>query len=318
MSKLKNGQKGVLQNVHAGSGVTWINVHEPTKASLAELKKLYPFFLDLDLDDCLPPYERPKLLQRDQYLFMVLLFPVLDAKTHTIIPYEVDFFVGGDFLVTSHRGTHPTLVSLLDACSEGSDTCVVRTDDNPLRLTLDIIHGLIAAGFPMVTELSNELIEAERRLFDSTANGGITKLLLRLRTNVLAFRKTIQGSDNVLRKLLERGGTLFPVEAFHAQVEDIIGHSRDIREFLENDKDSVGALYDAHLALVSYRTNQATKTLTALALVIFPANLVAAIFSMRAAHMPLLGRPGDFWMMLATIFATMAAIVWFLKRKKWL
>lgn len=318
MAKRKNGGKDGLQEIHAGSAVTWINVHEPTAASLAALRRRYPFFLEDDLRDCLPPYERPKLLMREQYLFIVLIFPVLDRKSGTIVPYEVDMFVGHDFLVTSHRGTHPTLATLVEACGDGSDKCTLRQNDSPLRLALDIVHGLTTACYPMVTQLSNELIATERRLFDERSDGETTRAMLRLRTNVIGFRKAMQGSDNVLRKLIERAGTRFPVAEFRQQVEDINGHSREIREFLESDKDSVGALYDAHLSLVSYRTNQATKTLTALALIIFPMNLVAAIFSMRAEHMPLLGRPGDFWMMLAAIFATMLSIVWLMKKKEWL
>lgn len=296
--------------------MTWINVHAPSKASLKELKGLYPFFLDDDLRDCLPPFQRPKLLQRDEYLFMVLIFPVYEEKTEVILPYEVDFFVGRDFLVTSHRGTHPTMTSLSQACGEGSDACVIRPNDNPLRLTLDIIHGLTVACFPMVTELSNDLIGTERALFDESSNGETTRRVLRQRTNVVAFRKAMQGSDNVLRKLLDRGSRMLSVEEYRTQVDDINGHSREIREFLDNDRETVDALYDAHLSLVSYRTNQATQALTALALIIFPMNLVAAVFSMRAEHMPFLGHPADFWIMLGAVFATMIVVVAFLRKKR--
>src|SRR5690349_20966530 len=107
MPKRKTAAKTSIQRVHSRGSVAWLNMTRPTASTLKELKKLYPFLLDEDLQDCLPPYERPKLLVRDDYAFLVMLFPVLDERSGTIVPYEVDFFIGRDFLVTSHLGTHP-------------------------------------------------------------------------------------------------------------------------------------------------------------------------------------------------------------------
>jgi len=310
--------KSRAPQVPIGGPVVWRNVIDPDQAALKELKGLFPFFLEEDLQDCLPPFQRPKMLRREGYLFLVLLFPIYDDRSKTILPYEVDFFVGKDFLVTSHRGTHPALTSLAEACNADTGTCAVRVGDNSLRLTLDVIHGLTVACFPMVTELSNELIGVEKELFDEEGDGEVTRKMLRIRTSVVGFRKAMEGSDNVLRKLLEKGGDMFSVEDYRAQVDDINVHSREIREFLENDRDTVSALYDAHLAMVSFRAAQATRTLTALAFIIFPMTLVAAIFAMRAEHMPFVGMRDDFWIMLACIFATMLVIVAFMRKKKWL
>ncbi|MEY4744570.1 MAG: hypothetical protein RL272_515 [Candidatus Parcubacteria bacterium] len=319
MPKRKKGQKTRLQEIATGSPVTWINVTDPDEALLLKtLKSKYPFFLEMDLRDCLPPFQRPKLLEREQYLFMVLLFPIYDQSRRTVLPYEVDFFIGKDFLVTSHRGTHETLTQLAEACGAGSDSCVLRHDDNALRLALDVVHGLVVSCFPLVTSLSNDLIAMEQRIFDEESDGTVVKDMLRLKTSVVGFREAMQGYENVMKKLMDRGHRLFPVDELRAQYEDIAGHGREIWAFLENDRDTVNALADAHLTLATHKTNHAMKTLTALAFIIFPMNLVAAIFSMDAKGTPFSGQPNDFWMMLSVIFATMLTVVLFLKKKRWL
>jgi magnesium transporter len=318
MPKKKKGGEEPILRVNTHGPFAWYDLRNPDPSMLKELKKKFPFFVEEDIQDCLPPFQRPKLLRRDEYLFLVLLFPILENDGQTISPYEVDMFIGPDFLVTSHLGKHPTLMSLAEACEQDSGACAVGANESPLRLALDITHGLTVSCFPMITELSNELLGMEHELFSEELDGDTARTMLRLRTNIVTFRKTMQGSDTVLKKILERGELLFAVEQCRNLVEDINTHSHEIRDFLDNDRDTVAALYDAHLALVSYRATQATKTLTALAFIVLPMTLVAAIFAMRAEHMPFIGMPGDFWMMLGVIFVTMLGILAYMRGKRWL
>ncbi|HTM67774.1 MAG TPA: CorA family divalent cation transporter [Candidatus Binatia bacterium] len=313
----KRKKEDYLQQIPVGGPVTWVNLTHPSEKLLKELQQRYPFFMDMDLKDCLPPYQRPKLLEREQYFFMVLLFPLLDVRTGVIIPYEVDFFIGRDFLVTSHRGDHGIMQQLAKACGEGSEACELKPGHSALRLSLDIIHEMIVSCFPHVTDISNDLIALEGRLFKNDGST-LVKEMLKLKTNIVGFRKALQGYEGTLKKLMDRSHRFFTTDELRTQYEDIAGHGREILGFLENDRDTIYAMSDAHLTLVTYKTNNATKTLTALAFIIFPMNLVAAIFSMHATDMPFSGKPNDFWWMLATIFLTMLVIVTFLKRKKWL
>ena len=58
---------------------------------------------EADLNECPPPLQRPKLVSRPGYLFMILLFPVYNRRRREIDSVEVDFFIGPDFLVTVHE-----------------------------------------------------------------------------------------------------------------------------------------------------------------------------------------------------------------------
>lgn len=313
MRKPKGG-KSAITRVPAGK-VTWLDVTEPSRASLDALKKKYPFFLDIDLEDCLPPYQRPKLLERPSYLFLVLLLPVHDKDSNRVRQYEVDFFIGKDFVVTVHSGGHDSMSALSADCSGEGNACLLRSAEDPLRLTHDILHELIVSCFPILTSLSRSLTHLEEELFDDT-DGGLVREILRIRSDIVTFRKAMQGHESSIHRLLERSKKFFPSEKLRPHFEDLTGHHREIREFLDNYKDTVDALYDSHLSLVTYRTNQTTKTLTALAFIVFPMTLVAAVFSMRAEHMPFVGKPGDFWIMLGIVFGTMLGLVLFMKRKK--
>lgn len=78
---------------------SWINVTKNGEKEVEYLRKKFGFH-EIDLKDCLPPLQRPKLVVRKNYLFMILLFPVFDRKTRVLHASEVDFFITPKTLLT--------------------------------------------------------------------------------------------------------------------------------------------------------------------------------------------------------------------------
>jgi magnesium transporter len=291
-----------------GSGFNCLEVREPTLESIEELKGHLPFLVDEDLRDLLPPFERPKLIEREHYLFLVLLYPVYDERHHVIRPTEVDFLLGRDFLVVCHDGTLGEIGHLLARRSPHG---------SPIKLLLEAAHELTVTRFPLLKSISNELLSIERRLFGSTS-GQIIRDIMRTRTNILGFREAMQGHTMALGKLATHGERFFDVEARRGDIRDVVTHIEDVWTYLSNDRDTAETLYESHLSLITLKTNEAMKSLTALAFVVFPTSLAAAIFAMSAQHMPIQGHPYDFWIMLAVVASVMISIIAFVKWKRWL
>ncbi len=62
-----------------GPGLRWVNIESPTQLEWAWLQEHFDFHA-LDLEDVLSRNQRPKIDEYDDYLFIVLHFPVYDAK----------------------------------------------------------------------------------------------------------------------------------------------------------------------------------------------------------------------------------------------
>lgn len=306
-----------LSQVISSQGMTWVHVAEPTKKALGEIKKKYPFLLDIDLDDCLPPFQRPKLLVRDQYLYMVLLFPVYDRATGLVSTAEADFFIGKDFIVACHIGSLPALDKMAADCDDDKGACLRRNDGNPGKWLYSALHALIVDCFPIQTQLSRDIDSVEAAVFGKFDENTV-RTILRIKSNIVDFRKIMQGHEAVIKKFLERSKKLFDISDLGPLFEDVTGHMKEIWDYLDNDRETINAVYESHLSLVTFETNLATRKLTGLAFVIFPMTLVAAVFSMKAEHTPFVGSPHDFWIMLACVFGTMLATVLFLRHKRWL
>ncbi|PIY62092.1 hypothetical protein COY93_03970 [Candidatus Uhrbacteria bacterium CG_4_10_14_0_8_um_filter_58_22] len=306
-----------MQVVENKGGITWVNVFRPTTSAMQSLQKRFPFLLDIDLQDCLPPFQRPKLLERKDYLFMVLIFPVYDSRTRTIMPVEVDFFVGPDFVVTSQAEKMPQLTKLAEECLNGDKTALNHLGRTSPELLFHLTHELMISVFPLLTQLSNDILLAEREIFNEYGHETARKIL-RIKSNIVQCRQSMQGHKTVLRKFIDRSGKLLDLRGMDLRFDDLIGHTKEIWDYLENDKDTIEAVYDSHTSLITHNASQASQRLAALALIIFPTTLVAAIFSMDVDSMPIRGHQYDFWIMLGFVLTTMAGTFTFLKWKRWL
>jgi len=318
MTRSKGPKKPIrgLQMVE-NEGVTWINISKPTPTTLKALRERYPTLLDIDIQDCLPPFQRPKMLERDDYLFMVLLYPVYDAKQQMVRPIEVDFFIGKDFVVTSHTEELQPLIELARSCSGDERVCNLRLGDSPAQMLCNILHELLISVFPILNRLSNDILVAEREIFQEHDHNTI-KRILRIKSSIVQCRQAMQGHKMVIRKFLSRAQDITDLDGLDMYFEDLIGHTKEIWDYLENDRDTIDAVYDSHTSLITHTTSLASQRLAALALIIFPTTLVAALFAMDAVNMPIKGLPYDFWIMLALVAVTMVGTIVLLKWKKWL
>lgn len=315
MSRTNKPKKG-LQMVE-NNGVTWINISKPTPTTLKALREFHPSILDIDLQDCLPPFQRPKLLEREDYLFMVLLYPIYDPKQKMVRPVEVDFFIGKDFIVTSHAEELQPLIELARSCSEDDRVCNIRLGDTPAQMLYNILHELLVSVFPILTRLSNDILLAEKEIFHEHDHNTIRQIL-RIKSNIVQCRQTMQGHKMVIRKFVARAKDITDLNGLGVYFEDLVGHTKEIWDYLENDKDTIDAVYDSHTSLITHNTSLASQRLAALALIIFPTTLVAAIFAMSADNMPIRGSSYDFWIMLGLVVLTMFSTIALLKWKKWL
>src|SRR3954463_10943997 len=77
----------------------WINIERPTPVDQAWLEEHFEFH-PLDYEDIRSRNQRPKIDTYDDYLFIVLQFPVFDKKVGRLNTGELDVFVGPDYLIT--------------------------------------------------------------------------------------------------------------------------------------------------------------------------------------------------------------------------
>ncbi|MGA9351260.1 MAG: CorA family divalent cation transporter [Anaerolineae bacterium] len=104
-------------NIETGAygKVTWTNIERPTPEDIEVLHRSYNFH-PLDLEGCLSKIERPKINEYEDYLFIVINFPVYDPDQRISRSSQVHFFIGSGYLVTVHDGILNPIHQLFDDC----------------------------------------------------------------------------------------------------------------------------------------------------------------------------------------------------------
>lgn len=290
---------------------SWINVTNNGKKEINYLKEKFGFH-ELDLKDCLPPLQRPKLVVRPDYLFMILLFPVFDRKTRVIHASEVDFFITKKTLVTVNTNELVPLREIFARCQSKKEKHA-----NPTDLLHEILHELLISCFPMLVHISTDIDNVETQLRSEFEKGTITEIL-RIKTNIVNFRKAMQPHKQVIRSLIAEAPKFFPTQKMKIYFENLVNDTKEIWDLLDNYKETIDALHGTNASLIDFRINEIMKTLTIISVIVFPLTLLAAIFGMNTLGMPLANHPYGFWIILSSMLFGALGLLWFFERKKWL
>ena len=258
--------------------LSWVNVERPGTAEMAVLRERYGFH-QLSLDDCLSVVQMPKLDELDDHLFMVMHFPRFDKQSRITQPSEVDVFAGAGYIVTVHSGELRPLVKLFTDCQTSDEVRQGVMGRGSGYLLYRILDSMVDYSFPILRRIMANVDDLERRVFETFGQDVVRELAL-VRRDVLSYRRVVRPQIVVLEELEERDFDLLKVDG-DIYFGDLADHMRRIWSELEDLKEVVEGLYDAHGSLAMIRTNDIVRILTVAATVILPFVVVSSVYGMN-------------------------------------
>jgi len=296
----------------------WIIIDKPSKKSIDWLGSNFKFAKQ-DLNDCLPPTQRPKLIDRGDYLFMILLFPFYNRQKKEIQASEIDLFINNEYVILIHNNNLMPILEFQQECETNAIAREMFMADGS-KLIYELLNRLLHYCFPMLNHINQDIDEIEAEILD--VHKGKTHIIyeiLFIKRNIVNFRKIMQSHKSVMSKLIKTSEKFFPPEYLQNYFINLVNHTKDIWDFLENYKDTINALHSTHESLLSNRLNQIIKTLTIFSVIVFPLTLLAAIFGMNTMNsMPFVDSPHDFWLVVGVMGVGTVAMLIFFKVKRWL
>lgn len=298
-------------------GLLWVNVTKQGEKELAELQKKFNFDPQ-DIKESLPPFQRAKIIKREHYYFMVLHFPVFDRDSRRLGFTEVDFFLSPNYLVTVHDNRLGNLESFFHEFKKSESARAQYFSYNAVQILFEILSRLLDSIFPILLHVNEDINLVDKKLFSRTPGREMAEEILRLKTNTVTFRRTMQGHRTVLERLIMYSGRELDLGSYQSYINSLREFTNEIWHMLESQKETINALHEANETLLGLKTNEVMKTLTIISVVTFPLTLLATIFSIQAGGTPFIGWPYGFWVIFGLVLLGAVGMVWFFKRHKWL
>jgi magnesium transporter len=301
----------------AAEGLRWIKIDRPGALEQAWLEENFDFHA-LDYEDVLSRNQRPKIDVYDDYLFIVLQFPIFDRNARRLGAGELDLFVGADFLITIPNQPLQPVEYLFERCRQKEE---IR-DQLFSRGSGYLLYRLVDDGFdycfPMLRKIGNKLDVLEEEIFEGHSSQEIVRDISNVKQEIINFRKVIRPQRPVLRDLEKvKQRYLAPNMDLEIYFDDIVDAHERIWDMLENYKEVVEALEDTNESVISHRVNDILRVLTAISVIVLPLTLIASIWGMNVG-VPGEGDRGDFYVIVGAMVAMLVAMVAYFRRRGWL
>jgi magnesium transporter len=296
------------------AGLRWLQIEEPSSLERAWLAEHFEFHA-LDLEDVMSRNQRPKIDEYEEYLFIVLHFPVFDKQVGRLNAGELDLFVGPDYLITLPNQQLQPISYLFERCRTSEEVREQLFSKGSGYLLYHIVDQSFDYCFPMLRKIGNKLEQLEEEIFSGRGEE-VVRDISNAKQEIINFRKIIRPQRTVLRDL-ERTKRRFLEEELDIYFDDIVDASERIWDMLENYKEVVEALEDTNESVISHRVNDILRVLTAFSVVVLPLTFLASLWGMNTG-VPGEGDIGAFWIIVGTMVGVLLGMVGYFRHRGWL
>jgi magnesium transporter len=295
-------------------GLRWYDIERPTQADLELLRSEFAVH-PLLIDDIESRSQRPKLDIYDDYLFVVMHFPVHMKETRTTIASEVDIIIGPDYLVTTHDGNLKPLMRMFESAIESEETRLALMSQTTAHLLYYVIDRLVDYCFPIVGRLTDRIEDLEDAIF-SRSDLRLVQEISVVRRDLIAMRRIIKPQLPVVSQLEHRA-----IPLIHSDIDvyfgDIADHLAKLWDSLEDLKEVLEGLSDTFDSLATHRLNGIIKTLTVISVLILPLTFITGLFGMNVL-IPYESSPYALPIISVAMFGIILIMMVVFRRREWI
>lgn len=292
----------------------WVNLKNPTTAEVQEIMhelSIPPSFVtDLTL-----PVTHCDAFCEDGVVKFILKFPIV-KRTDINHPHELTFIVSKDYFVTVHYEDMEALDRFkkeFEVLSTLGKTAKKLTN---MHLAVALLEELYKVSDSKLDYLESQIGELESTIFKDNEKELVFKIAI-LSKKLVTFRQTIKAHDDVFRNLRPHFERVFK-EAGAKEIQEVYGHYFVILRRAIGLLETIADLRETNFGLLTTKQNEIMKTLTIMAFITFPLTLFTSTFGMNTVSAPILGIPGDFWIIIGIMTLFTFSFFSFFRYKRWI
>jgi magnesium transporter len=294
------------------SGLKWIQISGVHNTDF--LNQLGEQFRinSLDVEAIANTTQRPIMIERDDYIFIVLKAVQLETDTNEVIIEQVSMVLGDRYVISFHETTPVLFEPLRNRILATKDRINRFTTDYLLFTICDIIIDLY---FPVLENIGETIENTEDELILSPVNIN-QEAIYKLKRRLVYAKKMIWPTREVISALQVTECDLIKKET-KIYFRDIYDHTVQIIESLESLHEITSGMMDLYMSSVSNRMNEIMKVLTVFSAFFIPITFLAGVYGMNFKIIPETGWTYGylgFWIVVVVISVGM---IFYFRKKKW-
>jgi len=293
-----------------------VDIQDPTKEDVEYLRENFQLH-PVVLEQIIPPSWSTKVEQFSSHLFLAFFLPVYSKERKETRPRELDIIVTSNALITNHYSSILPLKAVFDECNLYEDLKEQHMGKGVGLLLYRVLHELLEDAGHKVGKIDRKLTLIEESIFKGREREMLIEISL-AKADIINFWRIVRPQKGVFTSLRDGASDFFDGEHYTPYFSHLRNHWARIMSTLIIAKETINSLEATNNALLTDKTNEIVKLLTIFSVIVFPLSLLAAIFGMNTKVLPLVGLPGDFWIITAIMAVGTIFMISFFKKKRWI
>lgn len=293
----------------------WLNIREPDAEMVNFLKDNFRFH-PLDLEDVLSKVQYPKIDAYQDYLFIILQFPVFESDRRIYRRTELDMFFGRDYLITINSGRLAGLQNFFETCLADEVAREKFMGRGGPLLLYEIIDAMFSHVFPILNQKNEAIFQLEEEIYETPQTRDMIQEIMVLKRDIINIRRILGPERSVLQALQQKHPDFIPPE-YAIYFDDILDKKDKLMNQLDTIQQYVNVLEGANEALLTRSTNKVIKTLTVFSVIVLPMNLLMNYYAMNV-QVPLQNNPHILAILNTAFLTSVIGLLIFFGKRGWL
>lgn len=297
-----------------GGKLTWIDMLNPSSEEIREVMveaNLPPEFVS----DLSAPIPRSSAIYLGDVVKITLDYPIV-KRTDINHPHEIKLLATKTHLVSVHfediEAIHRfkkefELLSIL------KNTKSKASGGHLLNALMMFLYNSLNAKLDY---LESKLIDVENEIFKGREKEMVFEIS-NISRRIITFKHVLATHGHVLEDLSQAMEKTFTKE-HKTGVSELLDQFTFLSRRVKTINETMDELRDTNMALLTTKQNETMKILTILAFITFPLTLFTSMFGMNTATTPIVGQPGDFWIIVGIMAIVSIGFFGYFKYKDWI
>jgi magnesium transporter len=273
-------------------------------------------FHEMSIEDCLFPQYYPKIEEFENYIFVAVhgiqLKPNYFQDFEDSI-YELNFFVGKNFVVTVHTEELFFLETLFEK-AKARPLVEMKSFENLLYN----IFSKVASSYEFTLEKVDSKMEGlEDDILEAHEAGNMGEIL-DIKKVIFAIKKIAESQQTAYVYFTRANNNLISKE-YLVYFRDIYTQCARINQAIIMRSQMVVSLLEVHMSSITVRLTEVMKFLTVIATVLMPVLIVSGYYGMnlRFPEYSIFGEKNSWFFAMGLMIVAMVAMFVYFKKKKW-